>query len=243
MSIITLFFSIFPKITLIFFFIKISYFVFLFNLNLFLTIIGILSVIVGFINAMFQFKIKRFLAYSSIFTIGFLLIILSQANIDSFFVVIFYLICYSITLMSFFFLLLHIRLKSFKEIFYLYDLSVITKTNIILSYLLIILFFSFAGVPPLIGFFGKFYLFLYLINNCNYFLVFFVFIAGVISSFYYVRIVRILMFNNLTGYNKLIIKELSFFVLFLLILNIIFFLFFDFIGEFIFLSLFKTFLI
>jgi NADH:ubiquinone oxidoreductase subunit 2 (subunit N) len=192
---------------------------------------------------MFQFKIKRFLAYSSIFTIGLLLIILSQANIDSFFVVIFYLLCYSITLMSFFFFLLHFRFKFFKEIFYLYDLSFISKYNIGLSIFLIVLFFSFAGVPPLIGFFSKFYLFLFLINNYNYFLVFFILLSGVISSFYYVRIIRILLFNNLKIYTRVIIHELSFFIFCLLLLNLIFFLFFDFIGEFIFLSLFTSFLI
>ena len=79
-------------------------------------LIGIFSIIVGFINAMFQFKIKRFLAYSSIFTIGFLIIILVQGNIDSFFVVFFYLLCYSITLMSFFFyyyMYVYVFLKNF----------------------------------------------------------------------------------------------------------------------------------
>jgi len=243
LSIVTLFFSVFPKLTLIFFFIKISYFIFLFNFNLLFFLIGFFSIIVGFINAMFQFKIKRFLAYSSIFTIGFLIIILSQGNIDSFFVVFFYLLCYSITLMSFFFLLLHIRLRFFKEFFYLYELSYVLKSNVIISIFFVILFFSFAGVPPLIGFFSKFYLFLFLINNYNFFLVFIVLLCGVISSFYYVRVIRILLFNNLKNYNKLYIIELSYCIFFLIFINILFFLFFDFIGEFLFLSLFKSFLI
>jgi NADH:ubiquinone oxidoreductase subunit 2 (subunit N) len=206
-------------------------------------LIGIFSILIGFINAMFQFKIKRFFAYSSIFTIGFLILILVQGNIDSFFVVFFYLLCYSVTLMSFFFLLLHIRLRFFKEFFYLYELSYVLKSNVIISIFFVILFFSFAGVPPLIGFFSKFYLFLFLINNYNFFIVFIVFICGVISSFYYVRIIRILLFNNLKIYNKFYIIDLSYCIFYLLILNIIFFLFFDFVGEFLFLSLFKSFLI
>jgi NADH:ubiquinone oxidoreductase subunit 2 (subunit N) len=206
-------------------------------------LIGIFSILIGFINAMFQFKIKRFLAYSSIFTIGFLILILVQGNIDSFFVVFFYLLCYSVTLMSFFFLLLHIRLRFFKEFFYLYELSYVLKSNVIISIFFVILFFSFAGVPPLIGFFSKFYLFLFLVNNYNFLIVFIVFICGVISSFYYVRIIRILLFNNLKIYNKFYIIDLSYCIFYLLILNVIFFLFFDFVGEFLFLSLFKSFLI
>jgi NADH-quinone oxidoreductase subunit N len=192
---------------------------------------------------MFQFKIKRFLAYSSIFTIGFLVIILAQGNVDSFFVVFFYLLCYSVTLMSFFFFLLHIRLRFFKEFFYLYELSYLLKSNTIISIFFVILFFSFAGVPPLIGFFSKFYLFLFLINNYNFFLVSIVLLCGVISSFYYVRVIRILMFNNLRAYHKIYIIELSYCIFFLFTINLLFFLFFDFFGEFLFLSLFKSFLI
>jgi len=145
--------------------------------------------------------------------------------------------------MSFFFLLLHIRLRFFKEFFYLYELSYVLKSNVVISIFFVILFFSFAGVPPLIGFFSKFYLFLFLINNYNFFIVFIVFICGVISSFYYVRIIRILLFNNLKVYNKFYIIDLSYCIFYLIILNIIFFLFFDFVGEFLFLSLFKSFLI
>ena len=133
-------------------------------------------------------------------------------------------------------------MRSFKEFFYLYELSYVFKSNMVLSLFFVILFFSFAGVPPLIGFFSKFYLFLFLVNNYNFFLVFFVFICGVISSFYYVRVIRILMFNNLKIFNKVYVIELSFLIFFLLFLNIYFFLFFDFFGEYLFLSLFKSFL-
>ena len=129
--------------------------------------------------------------------------------------------------MSFFFLLLQMRLRFFKEIFYLYELSYVLKSNLIVCIFFIILFFSFAGVPPLIGFFSKFYLFLFLINNYNFFIVFIVLLSGVISSFYYVRVIRILLFNNLKIYNKFYILDLSYFIFCLLFLNVIFFLFFE----------------
>ena len=51
-------------------------------------------------------------------------------------------------------------------------MSYVLKSNVVISIFFVILFFSFAGVPPLIGFFSKFYLFLFLINNYNFFIVF-----------------------------------------------------------------------
>src|SRR4051812_19172458 len=98
-------FSILPKIVLAFVLIRFSFFLFFFDFrffNLFFLIFGILSIIIGFVNAMYQIKIKRFLAYSSIFTIGFILLVLSQGTIDSFFSAIIYLSCYLISIIIFF---------------------------------------------------------------------------------------------------------------------------------------------
>jgi NADH:ubiquinone oxidoreductase subunit 2 (subunit N) len=91
-----LFFSILPKIVLIFFIIKINFYLFFFesSLGFFFVLLGFLSIIFGGINAMYQLKIKRFLAYSTIVNIGFMIIPLSLFNIEGMFSSIFYLICY-----------------------------------------------------------------------------------------------------------------------------------------------------
>jgi len=239
-------FSILPKIVLVFVLIRFSFFLFFFDFrffNLFFLIFGILSIIIGFVNAMYQIKIKRFLAYSSIFTIGFILLVLSQGTIDSFFSAIIYLSCYLISIIIFFNFILVYRVDKFKEIYYLYDLSFLNKYNIFLAFFIIFIFFSFAGVPPLIGFFGKIFIFFSFINNYNYLLFFFILICSVISGFYYIRIVRFIFFTNITEYYKIICIDYSYVFFILIFINFLFFFLFDLFGEFIFLNLIKSFLI
>jgi NADH-ubiquinone oxidoreductase chain 2 len=99
-----LFFSILPKLVLVFFLIKMNFYLFFFEINisfLFL-LIGFISIIFGSINAMFQYKIKRFLAYGTIVNIGFILISLSLFNLEGMFSSIFYLLCYVFSIFIFF---------------------------------------------------------------------------------------------------------------------------------------------
>src|SRR6478752_5707071 len=99
-----LYFSIIPKLVLIFFLIKMNFYLFFFDINIsyFLLLLGLLSIFFGGINAMFQYKIKRFLAYGTIVNIGFILISLSLFNIEGMFSSIFYLLCYIFSIFIFF---------------------------------------------------------------------------------------------------------------------------------------------
>jgi len=76
------------------------------------------------------------------------------------------------------------------------DLSGISKHHPILSISLLIILFSLAGIPPLAGFFAKFYIFMSVIENGMYALAIIGLLSTIISAFYYLRIIKIIYFDN-----------------------------------------------
>jgi len=123
-------FSIIPKIVYIFVLIKFILYFFLhepifFGSIFFIT--GLLSVVVGFINAMFQEDLKKFLAYSTISNIGFMLMGLSTFDIYVFVYVILYLICYLISVFGIFFCIILFRKNGLVEIKSIFDLALFTR--------------------------------------------------------------------------------------------------------------------
>src|SRR5260221_7013905 len=117
------FFSIMPKIVLTFLFVKLYFLLFFFDLKFsyLFFIFGFLSVIIGSFSAIYQFKIKRFLAYSTIVNIGFILISLSFFSFDAMFISIFYMICYITSIYFFFNFLLLFRKQMFIEFYKIFD--------------------------------------------------------------------------------------------------------------------------
>jgi len=82
------------------------------------------------------------------------------------------------------------------------DLALLNKSNKILTFIMAVALFSIAGLPPIIGFFVKFGIFLVAINAFMYFVVLFALLFSVISTFYYIRIIKVLYFEK-TLVNKL----------------------------------------
>ena len=75
------------------------------------------------------------------------------------------------------------------------DLSGLSKNHPLLSLSLLVVLFSLAGIPPLAGFFAKFYIFMAVINEKMYFLAIVGLLATVIAAFYYLRIIKIIYFD------------------------------------------------
>jgi len=236
-TIVTMFFSLMPKLVYTFIFFKLFFLFFWFDynyLNFFFVIVGLLSIIIGMVNAMYQYRLKRFLAYSAVANVGYLFLSFSLLSFHGFFSSIFFIISYMVSVCLIFMFLLSYRKYEFYEFVDSFELSVLPNYNVFISILISLVFLSFAGVPPLIGFFGKFIVFLSLIIEYNYILLFVVLLLSIVSGYYYLRVVRFIFFTVVTD-NSLVFTTAALLPFILLSLFSLFFMFFfDFICEFLF---------
>jgi NADH-quinone oxidoreductase subunit N len=163
----------------------------------FLIISSILSMIFGCFGALKQQKLKRLMAYASINQIGYIFMGLCCGTIEGIQSALIYLILYVIMLIIFFGLLLNIQSSCFTgTILYISELNFLYRNDPACALTLFIVLLSMAGIPPLGGFLGKYYLFLATIHSSLYLLTFIGLIVSVISIFYYLRLIRSAIFEN-----------------------------------------------
>lgn len=196
---VTMLFSTVPYITmsgLFVRFLKIDLLSFQIMQNVFI-VISIASLIIGSIAAIYQKNIKRFLAYSSIANAGYISISIASPVLQQFDRTIFFMLIYSITMLSLFTIIISIRrLDNLKLINYLNQFSMIYKQNSSLAITIALVFFSMAGIPPLVGFFSKLYVFHGLVEGgLIQPLIIIVLVSGV-SAFYYLRCIKIIFFES-----------------------------------------------
>ena len=210
-TIVTALYSIVPKLALFSLFIRLNINLFYENLYfiefLFLYS-GLFSIIIGTLGALYQIKIKRLLAYSAISHIGFLLIGFASFSTWSIFSLIFYLIIYIIISINIFTVLLCLRkIDNNLKIKKINEIALLFKSNPLLAINLSLILFSIAGIPPLVGFYSKLYIFISAIKSEYYFIVIIVAIFSVIASMYYIRLIKLMFFKNFE--NWIFIKEIS----------------------------------
>ena len=194
------FLSIFSKLTIISFsiyaFINIFY---LFDdiISTLLIFCGMLSIFCGIMGAFSEKLIKRFFVYSSMGHVGFMLLGIAASNIG-YRGALDYLIIYVASSYIMWFILMYLT----KKTTHLTNLKALSVNHPILSFIFSITLFSLSGLPPLAGFFVKFEIFYSLLNTGNYYLVLLLFLLTVFSFFYYLRIIKILYFENSTLFIK-----------------------------------------
>jgi NADH-quinone oxidoreductase subunit N len=162
------------------------------------TFISIASMALGAFAAIGQRNIKRLMAYSSIGHMGFALVGLAAGSETGVRGVILYLLIYlAMTLGTFACILAMRRKHGYVED--ISDLSGLAKTNPVMAFFLAMLLFSLAGIPPLAGFFAKFYVFLAAIESGLYALAVIGVLASVVGAYYYLRIIKIMYFDEPVG--------------------------------------------
>ena len=195
---VTLFFSIVPKIAALTVFIRFLYVPFLNLLDqwqMIIIFLSIASMLLGAVAAIGQKNIKRLIAYSSISHIGYTLAGLATASNEGIQNSIIYITIYVIMNLALFCCLLMLKRKDqyYEDIA---DLSGLSKNHPLLSLCLLIILFSLAGIPPLAGFFAKFYIFKSVLEQSMYFLAIVGLLSTVVAAFYYLRIIKIIYFDK-----------------------------------------------
>lgn len=197
---ITGFLSSIPKMSIYFFLIKLLYISFK-AYGLFwnhpLAYVCIISLFFGIFGSLYQVNIKRLLAYSGIGHVGILL--MGLCTLSSYGVAsgIFYGIIYLSLIISIFSAILLFRNNTNNlRLGNIFSYRYLSKNNLSLCLLLSCFIFSLAGIPPFLGFLSKFFVFHALIDSDMYLLAFFGIFSSVISTFYYIRIVRLLFFDK-----------------------------------------------
>jgi len=195
---VTLFFAIAPKIAAITVFVRFLYEPFLMFMDqwqMILIFISIASMLLGAFAAIGQHNIKRLIAYSSISHMGYALAGLCAGSNEGIQSTIIYIVIYMIMNLGLFSCLFMMR-RAEKYYENIEDLSGLSKNHPTISICLLIILFSLAGIPPMAGFFAKFYVFSALIQKSMYSIVIIGLISAVISAFYYLRIIKIIYFDK-----------------------------------------------
>ena len=194
---VTLFFAVVPKVAALTVFIRFLYVPFIDLINqwqMIIIFLSLASMIFGAVAAIGQKNLKRLIAYSSIGHMGYALAGLAVGTNLGIQNSIIYICIYLIMNLGVFCCLF--AMKRNNQFFdNLEDLSGLSKNHPIISLSLLILLFSLAGIPPLAGFFAKFYIFISVIEQSMYFLAIVGLVSTVISAFYYLKIIKIIYFD------------------------------------------------
>ena len=195
---VTSFFALVPKIAALTVFIRFMYVPFINVISHWQTIIiflSIASMILGAVAAIGQSNIKRLMAYSSIGHMGYALAGLAPGTNAGIHSTIIYLTIYLVMNLGAFGCIFMMKREN---VFYekINDLSGLSKNHPMLALGFLIILFSLAGMPPLAGFFAKFYIFMAVIEAKMYTLAIIGLVTTVVSAFYYLRIIKVIYFDE-----------------------------------------------
>ena len=229
-TIVTTFVAIIAKISILILFIQLILYtednLISFSWSNIIILSSVLSLLIGSILGLVQSRIKRLYAYSTISHLGFILLALSINNLEATRAFFFYIIQYSISNLNLFIILIcigyslyiyvnnnnNVTLKDdkYSPIQFISQLKGFHFINPILSLSLIITLFSFVGVPPLIGFFGKQMVLSAALDNGYIFTTLVAIITSVISAVYYLVLVKVIYFEDKNyNLNNLFFKYLT----------------------------------
>jgi NADH-quinone oxidoreductase subunit N len=153
------------------------------------------SLIIGNVVAIAQSNIKRMLAYSTISHISFLLMGFISFMHEGFIASLFYVIIYTLTSICAFGVIIALSSSNF-EMEKIDDFRGLGRNNPVLAFIMMVVMFSMAGIPPTIGFYAKFIVVKSVVANGMNWLAIFAVVFSVIGAFYYLRIIKVMFFEK-----------------------------------------------
>jgi NADH-quinone oxidoreductase subunit N len=159
-----------------------------------LVILAIITMILGNLFALRQQNIKRFLAFSSIAQVGFILVGISSNNLDGLTAVVYFVLIYIFSNLAAFGVASAISEQTGKE--NIDDYKGLYKTNPFLCWIMALALFSLAGIPPTAGFFGKLFLLTAGAAKASYTFIIIAALNMIVSLYYYLRVVRAMFMDK-----------------------------------------------
>jgi len=233
-TIVTTTISILGKLSILILLLELSYYtstliysvLHLYSWTFSLSISCFFSLIIGTFLGLTQFRIKRLLAYSTISHIGFILLALIVNNIESYQAFLFYIMQYTLTSLNAFLIIIAMGFSLYMYFTNISEYNNLTEKNNspiqlinqmkgffainpLLALSLVITMFSFVGLPPLIGFFGKQMVLTSALDTNNTFLVIVAILTSVIGAVYYLNVVKTIYFEKTEYHKSYIYIEIS----------------------------------
>lgn len=160
-----------------------------------LIILAVLSIVIGNLVAIIQTNLKRMLAYSSIAQMGYMLLGIIAVTKIGYVAATFYMLSYALTTLAAFGLIVILSRDNF-EAENISDFKGLNSQNPWLAFLMLLVMFSLAGIPPLVGFMAKLGVLEALIQIHMVWLATLALVFAVIGSFYYLRVVKVMYFEE-----------------------------------------------
>ena len=163
-----------------------------------LVFVAVASMLLGAFAAIGQSNIKRLMAYSSISHMGYALVGLAAGSLEGATGVTLYMAVYLIMTAGAFACIIAMR-RNGQSVEQISDLAGLSKTSPVMAYLLALILFSLAGIPPLAGFFAKLYVFLAAVKAGMFVVAVIGLVSSVVGAYYYLRVIKVMFFDEPSG--------------------------------------------
>jgi len=157
--------------------------------------IAVASMLLGSFAGLMQSNLKRLLAYSAIANVGYALVGLACVSKQGVEGLLIYLTIYFLNTLGVFAVILCLKRRN-RMVEEITDLSGLARTNPLIALAMTVFMFSLAGVPPLAGFFGKYFIFLAAVNAKMVPLAVIGVLTSVVACYYYIRIIKVMYFDD-----------------------------------------------